>query len=95
MPASPLQPPKWKIAATHEFISLSSTYEAAALSYTAALWLQPLAQRSVLICFLATMAPVPEKEFTEAEVAEHNKDDDCWLIIGNENTGKLPHTTFK
>lgn len=36
------------------------------------------------------MAPVPEKEFTEAEVAEHNKVDDCWLIIGNENTGKLP-----
>mmetsp|Transcript_23036 Transcript_23036/g.37933 ORF Transcript_23036/g.37933 Transcript_23036/m.37933 type:complete len:139 (+) Transcript_23036:59-475(+) len=33
------------------------------------------------------MAPVPEKEFTEAEVAEHNKVDDCWLIIGNENTG--------
>ena len=36
------------------------------------------------------MAPAPEKEFTEAEVAAHNKVDDCWLIIGNENTGELP-----
>jgi cytochrome b involved in lipid metabolism len=34
------------------------------------------------------MAPVPEKEFTEADVAKHNKADDCWLIIGNENTGE-------
>ena len=36
------------------------------------------------------MSPVPEKEFTEAEVAKHNTAEDCWLIIGNENTGKLP-----
>ena len=34
------------------------------------------------------MAPAPEKEFTEAEVAKHNTAEDCWLIIGNENTGK-------
>jgi len=34
------------------------------------------------------MAPVPEKEYTEADVAKHNKSDDCWLIIGNENTGE-------
>mmetsp|Transcript_7305 Transcript_7305/g.10669 ORF Transcript_7305/g.10669 Transcript_7305/m.10669 type:complete len:138 (-) Transcript_7305:9-422(-) len=33
------------------------------------------------------MSPVPEKEFTEAEVAKHNTAEDCWLIIGNENTG--------
>ena len=31
-----------------------------------------------------------EKEFTEAEVAKHSTAEDCWLIIGNENTGKLP-----
>jgi cytochrome b involved in lipid metabolism len=35
------------------------------------------------------MAPqVPEKEFTEEEVSKHNKAEDCWLIIGNDNTGK-------
>ena len=31
-----------------------------------------------------------EKEFTAADVAKHNTAEDCWLIIGNENTGKLP-----
>ncbi|KAK1749100.1 cytochrome b5 heme-binding domain-containing protein [Skeletonema marinoi] len=28
-----------------------------------------------------------EKEFTAADVAKHNTAEDCWLIIGNENTG--------
>ncbi len=40
------------------------------------------------------MSPVPEKEFTEAEVAKHNTAEDCWLIIGNENTGKLYANNF-
>lgn len=34
------------------------------------------------------MAPEPEKEFTLEEVAKHNKVDDCWLVIGNDATGK-------
>ncbi|KAL7470081.1 hypothetical protein ACHAXS_012565 [Conticribra weissflogii] len=34
------------------------------------------------------MAPqTPEKEYTMEEVSKHNKADDCWLVIGNENTG--------
>eukprot|EP00566_Odontella_aurita_P022781 CAMPEP_0113528404 /NCGR_PEP_ID=MMETSP0015_2-20120614/1823_1 /TAXON_ID=2838 /ORGANISM="Odontella" /LENGTH=135 /DNA_ID=CAMNT_0000426927 /DNA_START=130 /DNA_END=537 /DNA_ORIENTATION=+ /assembly_acc=CAM_ASM_000160 len=33
------------------------------------------------------MAPNTEKEFTLDEVAKHDKQDDCWLIIGNDNTG--------
>jgi cytochrome b involved in lipid metabolism len=28
-----------------------------------------------------------EKEITMSEVAEHNKQDDCWLVIGNDKTG--------
>eukprot|EP00577_Skeletonema_sp_RCC1716_P022815 CAMPEP_0113388652 /NCGR_PEP_ID=MMETSP0013_2-20120614/9194_1 /TAXON_ID=2843 ORGANISM="Skeletonema costatum, Strain 1716" /NCGR_SAMPLE_ID=MMETSP0013_2 /ASSEMBLY_ACC=CAM_ASM_000158 /LENGTH=136 /DNA_ID=CAMNT_0000271649 /DNA_START=51 /DNA_END=462 /DNA_ORIENTATION=- /assembly_acc=CAM_ASM_000158 len=28
-----------------------------------------------------------KKEFTAADVAKHNTAEDCWLIIGNENTG--------
>eukprot|EP00581_Thalassiosira_minuscula_P025433 CAMPEP_0184406016 /NCGR_PEP_ID=MMETSP0738-20130409/1240_1 /TAXON_ID=385413 /ORGANISM="Thalassiosira miniscula, Strain CCMP1093" /LENGTH=137 /DNA_ID=CAMNT_0026762747 /DNA_START=54 /DNA_END=467 /DNA_ORIENTATION=+ len=33
------------------------------------------------------MAPEPEKEFTLEEVSQHNKTEDCWLVIGNDNTG--------
>lgn len=29
-----------------------------------------------------------EKEYTMEEVASHNKVDDCWLVIGNDATGK-------
>ena len=28
-----------------------------------------------------------ERIIDEEEVAKHDKDDDCWIIIGNENTG--------
>ena len=34
------------------------------------------------------MAPEPEKEYTMEEVANHNKVGDCWLVVGNDNTGK-------
>jgi hypothetical protein len=34
------------------------------------------------------MAPEPEKEYTMEEVSKHNKVDDCWLVIGNDATGK-------
>lgn len=33
------------------------------------------------------MAPDPEREITMAEVEKHNKTDDCWLVIGNDDTG--------
>jgi cytochrome b involved in lipid metabolism len=29
-----------------------------------------------------------EKEFTMDEVREHNKQDDCWMVIGNDKTGE-------
>ena len=28
-----------------------------------------------------------EKEFTMDQVREHNKQDDCWMVIGNDKTG--------
>lgn len=28
-----------------------------------------------------------ERQITMEEVAKHNKQDDCWLVIGNEKTG--------
>ena len=34
------------------------------------------------------MAPSAEKEYTMAEVAKHNKTEDCWLVIGNDATGE-------
>jgi hypothetical protein len=34
------------------------------------------------------MAPEPTKEYTMEEVSNHNKVDDCWLVIGNDATGK-------
>jgi hypothetical protein len=34
------------------------------------------------------MADKAEKEYTSDEVATHNKNDDCWLVIGNESNGK-------
>jgi cytochrome b involved in lipid metabolism len=27
------------------------------------------------------------KEYTTEEIAKHTADDDCWMIIGNENNG--------
>jgi cytochrome b involved in lipid metabolism len=37
-----------------------------------------------------TMAPkAPEKEYTMEEVSKHNKAEDCWLVIGNSNTGQF------
>ena len=33
------------------------------------------------------MAPTPEKEYTSEEVEQHNTAGDCWVIIGNDNTG--------
>uniref|UniRef100_A0A6U1YTJ4 Cytochrome b5 heme-binding domain-containing protein n=1 Tax=Trieres chinensis TaxID=1514140 RepID=A0A6U1YTJ4_TRICV len=33
------------------------------------------------------MAPNTEKEYRMSEVKDHNKNDDCWLVIGNANTG--------
>jgi hypothetical protein len=29
------------------------------------------------------------------EVASHNKVDDCWLVIGNDATGKYEYSVFK
>jgi Cytochrome b involved in lipid metabolism len=29
-----------------------------------------------------------ERQITMEEVAKHNKQDDCWLVIGNEKTGE-------
>lgn len=32
-----------------------------------------------------------EKEYSISEVAHHCKEDDCWMVIGNERTGELTH----
>ena len=32
-----------------------------------------------------------EKEYSISEVAQHCKEDDCWMVIGNERTGELTH----
>mmetsp|Transcript_7249 Transcript_7249/g.15677 ORF Transcript_7249/g.15677 Transcript_7249/m.15677 type:complete len:138 (-) Transcript_7249:208-621(-) len=33
------------------------------------------------------MAPEPEKEITMEEVSKHNTTEDCWIVIGNDDTG--------
>jgi len=35
------------------------------------------------------MAPEPEKEITMDEVSKHNTTDDCWIVIGNDDTGEI------
>jgi len=30
-----------------------------------------------------------ERQITMEEVAKHNKQDDCWLVIGNDKTGEF------
>ena len=33
------------------------------------------------------MVDESKKEYTLEEISQHNKTDDCWLIIGNINNG--------
>ena len=30
-----------------------------------------------------------DKEITEEEIATHDKDSDCWIILGNDSNGKF------